>query len=144
MPEDFSKNSSIEAEIAELSEKIANKRRELEASRGIVEEREVLKATLGEKISNTVPQAVFAALNTASTSTNASNTTVVPAGKSYLDFLDEESRIIVEQLVESVFVNGLEKTLKGLEMQEPYIIDVFHDVLTDKIYDELKKRGALK
>jgi hypothetical protein len=144
MPEDFSKNNSIEAEIAELSQKIAEKRKELESSKGIVEEREVVKSAIGEKISNNVPQAVSAALSATGANTKASGAgTPPPAGKSYLDYIDEESRAIVEDLVESVFVNGLEKTLKGLEMQEPYIIDVFHDVLTDKIYDELKKRGAI-
>jgi hypothetical protein len=145
MPEDFSKNNSIEAEIAELSQKIAEKRRELEAGKGVVEEREVVKSAIGEKISNAVPQAVSAALNTTSTTIKPTTSGAsVPAGKSYLDYLDEESRTTIEQLVESVFVNGLEKTLQGLEMQEPYIIDVFHDVLTDRIYDELKKRGAIK
>lgn len=145
MPEDFSKNSSIEAEIAELSQKIAEKRRQLEVGKGIIEERELVKSALGEKINNTVPQVTSSVSNT--TSATVKPTTAgafVPAGKSYLDYLDEESRLIVEQLVESVFTNGLEKTLKGLLIQEPFIIDVFHDVLADKIYDELKKRGAIK
>lgn len=136
--------NNIEAEIAELSAKIAEKRRELEAGKGIVEERELVKSVIGEKISNTVPQASSIASDAASIAVKSSTTGAsVPAGKSYLDYLDEESRAIIDGLVESVFANGLEKTLKGLEMQEPYIIDVFHDVLTDKIYEELKKRGTI-
>ncbi len=144
MPEDFSKNNIIEAEIAELSQKIADKRRELEAGKGMVEERELVKSVLGEKISNSVPQASSIASDAVSVATKSSTSgSTVPAGKSYLDYLDEESRLVIEGLVESVFINGLEKTLKGLEMQEPYIIDVFHDVLTDKIYDEMKKRNVI-
>ncbi len=151
MPEDFSKNSNIEAEIFELSQKIAEKRRELEAGKGMVEERsfdtaqdrELVKAALGDKISNTVPQAVVSSAVTGATIKPAITGASAPAGKSYLDYLDEESRAIVESLVESVFTNGLDKTLKSLEVQEPFIIDAFHDVLTDKIHDELKKRGAI-
>lgn len=145
--------NNIEAEIADLSQKIAEKRRELEAGKGIVEERsldatedrELVKSVIGEKISNNVPQASSAASAVASATIKPTTSPLsgVPAGKSYLDYLDEESRVVVEQLVEAVFTNGLDKTLKGLEMQEPFIIDVFHDVLTDKIYDELKKRGAI-
>lgn len=144
MAEDFSK-SNIEAEIFELSQKIAEKRRELEAGKGIVEEREIIKLALGEKISNTVPQTNAVTSDTTNTAVRPTTSGgAVPTSKSYLDYLDEESRAIVEQLVESVFTNGLEKTLKGLEMQEPFIIDAFHDVITDKIYDELKKRGVVK
>lgn len=136
--------NNIEAEIAELSQKIAEKRRQLEAGKGIIEEREIVKETVGEKISNTVPQAFSSsASNTGTGATTKASTSVVPSGKSYLDYLDEESRAVVEQLVESVFVNGLDKTLKDLQMQEPYIIDVFHDVLTDKIYSELKNRNLV-
>ena len=147
MLEDLSKNN-IEAEIAELSQKIAEKRKQLEQGAGIVEERsldpargrELVKAVMGEKISNAIPQA---APMVASTAAKSASSAVAPAGKSYLDSLDDESRAEVEQLVEQVFTEGLEKTLKMLEFQEPFIIDAFHDVLTDRIYDELKKRGTI-
>ena len=151
MAEEFSKNN-IEAEIAELSAKIAEKRRQLEAGNGIVEERsldpardrELVRSALGEKISSAVPQTAPASTTvTAPLSAPAATGTAVPAGKSYLDYLDEESRATVQALVDSVFAEGLEKTLKQLEMQEPFIIDAFHDVLTDKIYSELKNRGAI-
>ncbi|MBI3633767.1 MAG: hypothetical protein HY226_05775 [Candidatus Vogelbacteria bacterium] len=144
MPEDFSKNN-IEAEIAELSQKIAEKRKILELGAHVVEERDLVKAVVGEKISNTVPQAQ--ATTAAATTTQQTTPVVVVKtddGKSYLDFLDPESRGIVERLVEDVFSKGMQKTFKELEFEEPYIIDAFHDVLTDKLYIELKKRGILK
>ncbi len=148
MVPDFSKNN-IEAEILELSQKIAEKRKQLEQGKGIVDERsldpaldrELVKSALAEKISNTIPQPTPVA--SSATSAKPAGAKAVPAGKSYLDYLDEESRATVEQLVDDVFTNGLEKTLKELTIQEPFIIDAFHDVLTDKIHDELKKRGAI-
>lgn len=143
MAEDLSRNN-IEAEIAELSQKIADKRKMLESGAHIVEERDLVKAAVAEQINNTVPKATQT-----TTSTTTSTQPVVQAatnsnnGKNYLDFLDPESRQIVEQLVEDVFTKGMEKTFKELEFQEPFIIDAFHDVLTDKLYMELKKRGIL-
>ena len=141
--------NNIEAEIAALSEKIVEKRRELEASRGVVEERELVKSVVGEKISAVQKSAppVFSIQPGSSSLQHPVDTGVKfppPAGVSYLDYLDEESRVEVGRLVESVFVNGLEKTLKTLEWEEPFIIDAFHDVLTDRLHGELKKRGLLK
>lgn len=144
MPENFSTNASIEAEIAELSAKIEEKRRQLESGKGVIEERELVKSAIGEKLSNTVSSNTAPVTSAATTTSQTTPITPPPTGKSYLDYLDDESRAIVEGLVESVFTNGLDKTLKNLESQEPFIIDAFHDVLTDKIYDELKKRGAIK
>ncbi len=132
--------NNIEAEIADLTAKIAEKRKQLEAGRGVVEEREVVKAVLGEQISKAVPQTT-----TTSVTPIVSVTSISPSSssKSYLDSLDSESRATIDQLVESVYVNGLDKTLKNLDMQEPFIIDTFHDVLTDKLYVDLKKRGLI-
>ena len=146
MAEDFAKNN-IESEIALLSEKIAEKRRQLEESRGVVQERELVKSVLGEKISATIPQSI--PVQTASISNGADRRSSAPATQSpskisYLDSLDEKSQAEIMQLVESVFANGLEKTLKTLELVEPFIIDAFHDVLTDRLYGELKKKGVLK
>ena len=143
MPEQLS-NSSIEAEIAELSQKIAEKRQQLEAGKGIIEERDLLKSAVVEKFTSTPSQGATST-TTQTTSQKVAQTAVAStADKSYLDTLDPDSRLIVEGLVESVFRDGMAKTLKDLELQEPYIIDAFHDELTDKLYDELKKRGVLK
>ncbi|MBI3632109.1 MAG: hypothetical protein HY225_01540 [Candidatus Vogelbacteria bacterium] len=147
MSEDISK-SNIEAEIAELSQKIAEKRKILESGAHIVEERDLVKAAVAEKLSNVVPQAQ-ATQSTKATVTTNNTQQITPivvkndSGKSYLDFLDPESRQKVERLVEDVFTKGMEKTFKELEFEEPFVIDAFHDVLTDKLRMELKKRGLL-
>ncbi len=147
MAEDLSKNN-IEAEIAELSQKIAEKRKILEANAHMVDERDLVRGAVAEQLSNTVPTATTtqtaSTAATAVTQTATQTSTKSAVGKSYLDFLDLESRDIVDRLVEEVFSKGMDKTFKALEMQEPYIIDAFHDILTDKLYLELKKRGLLK
>ena len=45
----------VEAEIAQLSREIEAKRHLLEASRGIVEEKELIRATVSEKFSPPAP-----------------------------------------------------------------------------------------
>ena len=142
MAEELS-NNSIEAEIAELSQKIAEKRKQLESSSGVVEERELVKSAIAEKLSTAVPQSAPVATTTA-TQQAVQAAVAVSGGKSYLDTLDPDSRLVVEGLIESVFTKGMTATFKMLEMEEPYIIDAFHDVLTDKLYSELKKRGIIK
>jgi hypothetical protein len=50
----------------------------------------------------------------------------------------------VEQLINMTFSEGIEKSMKRAEKSGPFILDAFHDALTSKLYEELKKRGLLK
>lgn len=144
MAEDFSKNM-IEAEIAELSKKIEEKRRQLEGKSGIVEERELVKSAIVEHVGeNTTPP--LPVTSTASTQSSQSKAVAFDpsSGKSYLDYLDEDSRNRVTELVGIVFEKGISAGFKEALHDEPFVIDAFHDVLTDKVLNELKKRGLIK
>jgi len=50
----------------------------------------------------------------------------------------------LQELVDVAFAKGL---LEAIEMaraaNDPYLLDAFHDVLTDRLYDELIKRRAI-
>lgn len=62
------------------------------------------------------------------------------------DYLKEspmEIKLQVEKLVESVFDNGLEKTIKKATALNAFVLDAFHDALTDKLYEELKMRKLI-
>lgn len=50
----------------------------------------------------------------------------------------------VEQLINMAFSEGIEKSVKEAAKAGPFILDAFHDALTSKLYEELKKRGLLK
>lgn len=50
----------------------------------------------------------------------------------------------VERLIDTAFSEGIEKSVKEARKQGPFILDAFHDALTAKLYEELKKRGLLK
>ena len=133
---------SIETEIAELSQKISEKRKLLETEVGVIEEREVVRQALAEKITPSI---------TSSTTTTTSSQTTTPAigthtktTPSYLDTLDEESVAEVQRLVGIVFDKGFDEAIKEAGKNEPFIIDAFHDALVDRLYDELKSRGIVK
>ena len=75
-------------------------------------------------------------------SQNASDAeeTVLP---DYLKDSPVRIKLQVEKLVESVFNNGLEKTMKKAISSNAFVLDAFHDALTDKLYSELKSRKLI-
>lgn len=132
MIEGFQNN--IEAEIAELTKQIEEKRRSLESKKGIVQEKDVVRQVLGEKIGSSVPS--FTPQSTSVARNDDS--------KSYLDSTDENTVNIVNALLERVFSEGMDSAMKQTELNDPYIIDAFHDALTDKMYERLKAEGVVK
>ncbi|MCL5017514.1 MAG: hypothetical protein M1155_02550 [Patescibacteria group bacterium] len=50
----------------------------------------------------------------------------------------------VEGLISLAFSEGIERSAKEAAKSGPFILDAFHDALTSKLYEELKKRGLLK
>jgi len=125
-------SSAIEAEIAQLSLEIAAKRAQLETSRGVVLEggsdRAAVHEVLGEKLAPSVP--VQTAKATDSSDSKAS----------YLDSLDQETVARVNEYIQKIFQNGIAATIQALASENPFVVDAVHDALTDRVYDELKKR----
>ena len=51
----------------------------------------------------------------------------------------------LQELVNSAFEDGLTSAIeKAMKMNDPYLLDSFHDLLVDRLYDELIKRNKLK
>jgi hypothetical protein len=149
MAENFDQNI-IEAEIAQLSKEIEDKRRQLESQRGITGEstgdKELVRAVMAEKIFPAQPSSAPAA-----TQTTAAQAIVPPppppkpaAGVSYLDSLDANAVETVNMLINKAFSGGLTKAISKAQEETPYILDAFHDALTDKLYEELKSRKLVK
>lgn len=49
----------------------------------------------------------------------------------------------VEKLLEDTIRNGLASGINEAKKMPPFILDAYHDALTDKLHDELKKRGII-
>ena len=51
----------------------------------------------------------------------------------------------LQELVDIAFEDGLTGAIeKAKKMKDPYILDSFHDLLTDRLYKDLVKRDKLK
>ncbi|OJI08016.1 MAG: hypothetical protein COX02_02550 [Candidatus Vogelbacteria bacterium CG22_combo_CG10-13_8_21_14_all_37_9] len=126
---------NLETEIAELSKQIESKRRLLEAEQGVlVEDRELVSAVLKEEL---FPSQISA-------STTKTNPNDDSASADYLDSLDEETVESANALLSRIPEFGFRKTVALAAKMGPYNLDIFHDVLTTRLYDELKTRGYLK
>lgn len=141
-PTQFSQNV-IEAEIAELAKKIGEKRKILEEQKGIIEEKDLVRSAVAEGISKSPLQQTSSSSQT-SRKTTATASSAKTADVSYLDMLDEESGAEVNRLIDVAFTKGIAAAFSEVSKDEPYIMDAFHDVLVDRLYEELKIRGIVK
>lgn len=129
------KHSALEADIEKLSKEVAEKRnlpeyKELSEKELVKEHlRSIIKPPItgGEKpvVKSQEPSAV---------------SEILP---DYLKDSTAEIKLQVEKLVDLVFHQGLEKTVKEAKKTRPFILDAFHDALSDKLYEELKKRKMI-
>ncbi|PIR47195.1 MAG: hypothetical protein COV07_00120 [Candidatus Vogelbacteria bacterium CG10_big_fil_rev_8_21_14_0_10_45_14] len=139
--------NAIEAEIAELTKRIEEKRRAIESDSGIVDERELVGSAVRERVSELSPQLGSASVAPATTTapTDDQQTVNVPNASlpSYLDSLDNASVEKLNVLLQLAVDHGLAKALSQLAREDPFIVDAFHDAIIDRYYEELKKHGAL-
>ncbi len=133
MNQDF-EHSALEADIERLSKEIAEKKN-LSEYKGITE-KELIKQTLQPLIKPRAPVAPSVTKQAPST-----EETILP---DYLKDSPPEIKLQVEKLVDSVFHQGIEKTVKEAQKGSAFVLDAFHDALTDKLYEELKKRGLIQ
>lgn len=142
MAENFLRGSrEIEAEIAQLQKMIETKRNQLEEQSGIVEEKELVRDALQEMISQVeIPELEIShPVDKPKTLSSAS-----VLGNSYLDRLDQESAVKVAHYVEEISQHGIIKTVNKAMSESPFVVDALHDVLVDKLYEQLKAEGLIK
>lgn len=61
----------------------------------------------------------------------------------YMKEASPELKLKVEELVELVFKKGIISAAQEAQKYGPYVVDAFHDAITDKLYEELKKRNLI-
>lgn len=62
------------------------------------------------------------------------------------DYLKNSSADIknqVEKLIDFAISHGIEKAIKMASQSSAFVVDAFHDAITDKLYNELKNRKIL-
>jgi len=60
-----------------------------------------------------------------------------------LDNAPPEAKLEVEYLLDMALHEGIEKANGEASKSSPFVLDAFHDILTDRLYPELKKRGIV-
>ena len=126
----------IEAEIAELSQQINEKRAQLERERGILpESKEAVKEVVAERLGAGERQVPAPPVATATVTQSSTG--------SYLDGLDDDSVHKVNALIEMLSKDGFKKTVEAAKNADPFIMDAFHDALVDRLHDDLKAQGLI-
>lgn len=133
--------STIEHDIAELEQRLQEKKSLLEQQAGqkgepVPHEKEILKEVVGEKIQKHIPQ-YQPPLPTAQAPTVKA---VEPPS-----YLSQELKDKIQALVQLVFDKNLEEGIK--EAAKPHnaaLLDAFHDILVDELYNQLIEKRKLK
>lgn len=121
----------FETEVTELARAVEEKRLRIEREAGIVAEtpKEWVRAAVSEHVLQNEPSAAARPSS--------------PAQKSYLDDLSAEDQQTIHELLSIVEEKGIKQALAIAKTKSPYLLDVFHDELTDKLYTTLKERGFI-
>lgn len=127
-------HSALEADIERLSKEITEKKKLPEYKE--VSARELIKQTLQPLIKQPVSQPT----QVKKPPVTSTEEKILP---DYLKNSPAEIKLQVEKLVDSVFHQGIEKTVKEAQKAGAFVLDALHDALTDKLYDELKKRKLI-
>ena len=98
--------------------------------------KEAIKATLGEQIRVAGGQKPAVA----TPPSGAPSSAALP---NYLQNSDPQTKLQVEKLVDFAWHKGVAAAIKEAKNLGPLYIDALHDALTDKLYEEFKKRKLL-
>ncbi len=135
---------SIEQDIASLEKQLQEKKDLLEHQGESVRptekpeatagaEKEILKTILGEKINQQMP----------AYQPRSSSPAVQPGDlPSYLDPVLKDK---IDKLVSTIFATSLEDGIKqAIAENNPALIDAFHDILTDELYNTLLEKRKIE
>lgn len=130
MPDQFSPEfkQEIKDSDVEVLRREVEKHREMPESKGL-NDQEILKRVI-QSISPTSDD-----------KTTQSTPGVLP---DYAQSVSPAVKLEIENLIDMVFTKGVQEAAKEATKSSPFILDAFHDALTDKLYPELQKRGVLK
>lgn len=105
-----------------------------------ISHREVLKESLKTYAEEIVPAASPVSV---SCGKNSSSENIFPDYASG-GAVPASVKIEVERLIDVVFEHSLDAGIRESKKHSPFVQDVFHDTLTDKLLPELEKRGIIK
>lgn len=124
----------IEVEIAELEKQLAEKKQELEDKKEVKHEKEIIKEIIKEKTETPAPSTIKPVAS--------SQKAIVKTVKA---LKGEKKERQVQLLTDLAFQKGvIHATEVARNLDDPYILDEFHDTLVDELYQYLVQQGKLK
>lgn len=137
-------NPKLESEIQDLERRLAEKREALQALGATKHEKEIIHEALAEDISEHAPEhSPKSYVFTQSDDSTSGSTTV--SDDDTPSYEDPELKDEVRELVAYAFAENIEKaTKKAAATGNPALIDAFHDVLVDELYDYMIQKGTIE
>lgn len=135
-------NSSLnlEQEIADIERRLAEKKAVLK--------KEILHEVVSEKAQEFMPSYQPSATQPAQATppqTDEDTTLPPPPVSDPPSYLSDELKAKVQDLVNLAFSKGLAEAVKEVsKINNAALLDAFHDVLVDQLYDVLIERGKLE
>lgn len=126
-------HNTLEKDIERLSREISEKK-------NLPENKDLSQLELVGEVIKPMFKAAMTQTQASGTGTSQDEDSGLP---SYLSDSPEETKLEVGKLVDSVFHQGLTKTLAKAKKSNPFVLDAFHDALANKLYAELKKRKLI-
>lgn len=132
----------LEQEIADIERRLAEKKTALEQSQTTAPaEKDILHEVVREKIGETMPSGFPSSSPTAP----ATPPVLPPPTTEPPSYLSDDLKNQVQELVNIAFTQGLAEAVKKVaSLDNPALLDAFHDVLADQLYDLLVERGQLE
>lgn len=135
--------SSIEQEIARLEQQLQEKKlalggQETGAKEAIPSDKEILHEIVGEKIQENIPAQPI------TPSSDAASVQPAPVVEPP-SYLSPELKDKIQQLINLVFSKSLDEAIKeASKTNNAALIDAFHDVIVDELYNALVERKKLE
>src|SRR3989338_850485 len=133
--------STIEHDIAELEKQLESKKAALEHDKS---ERDILHGIIGEKIKEHVPN-----YSPSDRQTSSQSQVTVPPSQTHVvtephSYLSQELKDKIQVIVDLVFSSNLEDGIKeAARSGNAALIDAFHDILVDELYNQLVERKKI-
>jgi hypothetical protein len=134
----FKEAPKAHEEIVELEKRLAEKKKELVEKEEVEpHDREIIKEVLKEKMEKPAPPKI-----TLPTTPPSTSKVVVKKAK---ELKGEKKERQIQLLTDLAFEKGvIHATEVAKKLEDPYILDEFHDTLVDELYNYLVEQGKLK
>lgn len=133
-------NIGIEQQISVLEKQLQEKRIALEqqgsSPENMPSEKETLHEIVGEKIQEQAPQYI---------PRTQIQSPPPPQVQDIPSYFDQELKDKIQELINTVFTNNIEAGIKNaVSSNNPALLDAFHDILVDELYNALIERKKIQ